>query len=94
MAHKSDNKYALLTCEQLKEVLDMLEQPGCSICKVDEHFGVGKSSIDRIRKNKGEVRQAAEVLDSNRKRVKVEAKYEEIEKLVMKFLSLRRLACL
>ena len=88
MAHKSDNKYALLTCEQLKGVLDMLEQLGNSLRKVAEHFWVGRSSIDRIRKNKGEVRQAVEVLGCNCKRVKVEAKYEEIEKLVVEFLSL------
>ena len=36
------------------------------------------------------MRQAAEVLGSNRKRVKVEAKYEEMEKLVVEFLSLAR----
>ena len=58
-------------------MLDMLEQPGSSLRKVAKHFGVGKSSIDRIEKNKGEVRQAAEELGSKRKRKKVEAKYEE-----------------
>ena len=34
--------------------------------------------------------QAAEVLSSNRKRVKMEAKYDEIEKLLVEFLSLAR----
>ena len=34
------------------------------------------------------MRQAVEVLGCNCKRVKVEAKYEEIEKLVVEFLSL------
>ena len=68
----------------------MLEQLGSSLRKGAENFGVSRSSIDRIRKNKGEVRQAVEVLVSNRKRVKVEAKYEEIEKLVVEFLSLAR----
>ena len=51
MAHKSEPNYALLTCEQRKAVLDMLEQPGSSFHKVAEHFGVGKSSIKRIKKN-------------------------------------------
>ena len=90
MAHKSENKYALLMCEQRKEVLDMLEQPGSSLRKVAEHFGIGKSSINMIRMNKGEMRQAAEVAGSNRKRVQVEAKYEKIEKLVVEFLILSR----
>ena len=64
MAPESDNKYALLTCEQRKEVLDMLEQLGSSLCKVAEHFGVGKSSIDRIRQNKGEVSKTGNVFQS------------------------------
>ena len=34
MAHKSESKYALLTCEQRKAVLDMLEQPGSGFRKV------------------------------------------------------------
>ena len=90
MAHKSEPRYALLTCEQRKTVLDMLEQPGSSFRKVAEHFGVGKSSIERIKKNRNEVRQAAEQLGSKRKRVKVEAKYEEIEEVVLEFLRLAR----
>ena len=48
MAHTSDNKYAVLTCEKRKEVLAMLEQPGSSLRKVVEHFGVDKISINKI----------------------------------------------
>ncbi|KAI6651286.1 Tigger transposable element-derived protein 6 [Oopsacas minuta] len=90
MAHKSQPKYALLTCEQHKAVLDKLEQPGSSLRKVAEHFGVGKSSIERIKKNKNEVWQAAVKLGSKRKRMKVEAKYKEIEEVVLEFLRLAR----
>ncbi|KAI6649923.1 Tigger transposable element-derived protein 6-like [Oopsacas minuta] len=90
MAHKSQPKYALLTYEQHKAVLDMLEQPGSSHRKVAEHFEVGKSSIERIKKNKNEVRQAALKLGSKRKRMKVEAKYKEIEEVVLEFLRLAR----
>ncbi|KAI6649005.1 hypothetical protein LOD99_6888 [Oopsacas minuta] len=90
MSHKSQPKYALLMCEQRKAVLDMLEQPGSSLRKVAEHFGVGKSSIKRIKKNKNEVRQAAVKLGSKRKRVKVEAKYKKSEEVVLEFLRLVR----
>ena len=88
MSHKSEPKYALLMCEQRKAALDMLEQPGSSLRKVAEHFGEGKSSIERIKKSKNEVRQAAEKLGYKRKRVKMEAKYEEIEEVVLEFLRL------
>ena len=64
MTHKSEPKYALLTCEQRKAVLDMLEQPGSSFRKVAEHFRVCKSSIERIKRNMNEVRQAADELGS------------------------------
>ena len=67
MTHKSEPKYALLTCELRKEVLDMLRQPSSSFRKVAEHFTVGKSSIERIKRNMNEVRQAADELGSKRK---------------------------
>ena len=49
MAHKSEPKYALLTFEQRKAVLDMLEQPGSvgwfRSCNSDVLSGVAEHSL-------------------------------------------------